>query len=117
MERAPGYLDELKTHRHLTKLLLWEEEFAAGRTTYRYSQFCHHLLQFERNKSGTMVINHIAGEKMFMDFAGDKLYYTDVHSGKLTPCEILLVTSGYSSCMEIPSHLTTEFRFHLTRYK
>jgi transposase len=101
VERAPGYLDELKTHRHLTKLLLWEEEFAANRTTYRYSQFCHHLLQFERNKSGTMVMNHIAGEKMFMDFAGDKLYYTDVHSGKLTPCEILLVTSGYSNCTRV----------------
>jgi transposase len=97
LEQAPRYVQELQTHRHLTKLLLWEEEFAAGRTAYRYSQFCHHLVQFEKNKSGTMIMHHVAGDKMFMDFAGDKLSYTDTHSGKLTPCEILLLTLGYSN--------------------
>lgn len=109
LEQAPRYLEELKTHRHLTKLLLWEEEFANGRTTYRYSQFCHHLLQFERNKSGTMIIKHVAGEKMFMDFAGDKLSYLDEHSGKLTPCDVLLLTLGYSNytrVIAIPSQST-----------
>ena len=100
-QQAATYIAELKTHRHLTKLLLWEEEFAAGRTTYRYSQFCHHLLQYERNKSGTMVMNHEPGEKMFMDFSGDKIEYMDPHSGKLTPCEILIVTSGYSNYTKV----------------
>lgn len=100
-QRAEGYILELKSHRHLTKLLLWEEEFASGRTTYRYSQFCHHLLQYERNKSGTMVMNHDPGEKMFMDFSGDKINYLDPHSGKLTPCEILIVTSGYSNYTKV----------------
>ena len=97
LEQAPRYLNDLKSQRHLTKLLLWEEEFAAGRTGYRYSQFCHHLLQFERNKSGSMVINHVPGDKMFMDFAGDKLSYTDENSGKLTPCDLLILTLGYSN--------------------
>lgn len=109
IEQAPKYLEELKTHRHLTKVMLWEEEFAAGRVTYRYSQFCHHLLEFERRKKGSMIIDHIPGEKMFMDFAGDKLAFTDPHSGKLTPCQILLLTLGYSNytrVVAIPSQST-----------
>jgi transposase len=109
LEQAPRYLEELKKHRHLTKLMLWEEEFAAGRTTYRYSQFCHHLLRFEQSRSGSMIIHHTPGEKMFMDFAGDKLSYTDPHSGKLTPCDVLLVTLGYSNytrVVAIPSQST-----------
>ena len=109
LEQAPGYLEELKKHRHLTKLMLWEEAFAAGRTTYHYSQFCHHLLRFEQSKSGSLIMHHVAGEKMFMDFAGDKLSYTDPHSGKLTPCDVLLVTLGYSNytrVVAIPSQST-----------
>lgn len=109
LEHAPRYLQELKSHRHLTKILLWEEEFNAGRTAYRYSQFCHHLLTFEKRKEGSMVIDHTPGEKMFIDFAGDKLAYTDPHSGKLTPCHILLLTLGYSNytkVVAIPSQST-----------
>jgi hypothetical protein len=34
---------------------------------------------------------------MYMDFAGDKLHLTDCHSGKLTPCEVLVLTLGYSN--------------------
>lgn len=101
LDQAPRYVNELKTHRHLTKLLLWEEEFAAGRTGYRYSQFCYHLLQYERNKSGSMIINHVPGEKMFMDFAGDKLSFRDAHSGKLTPCDLLILTLGFSNYTKI----------------
>jgi transposase len=100
-QNASSYIAELKQHRHLTKQLLWEEEFASGRTTYRYSQFCHHLLQYEKNKSGTMLMNHDPGEKMFMDFSGDKLEYVDPHSGKLTPCEILIITCGYSNYTKV----------------
>ena len=96
-EHAHNYLTELKTHKHLTRHLLWQEEYLAGRTRYKYSQFCEHLRTFEQQQSSSSVITHAPGEKMYMDFAGDKLYLTDCHSGKLTPCEVLVLTLGYSS--------------------
>lgn len=96
-EHAHNYLTELKTHKHLTRHLLWQEEYLAGRTRYKYSQFCEHLRTFEQQQSSSSVITHTPGEKMYMDFAGDKLYLTDCHSGKLTPCEVLVLTLGYSN--------------------
>jgi transposase len=100
-EHAPQYIDELKKHKHLTRYLLWQEEYLAGRTRYKYSQFCEHLRSYESRQNTASVITHIPGEKMYMDFAGDKLYLTDCHSGKLTPCEVLIVTLGYSSYTKV----------------
>jgi transposase len=97
LTRVEGYLEELAKHKHLTKALLWEEEFRSGGTGYRYSQFCYHLAQYSKGKQGSMVMTHVAGEKMYVDFAGDKLHITDIDTGKLTPCEVLITTLGYSN--------------------
>ncbi len=96
LERADYYLKELKRHKHLTKQLLWEEEFSQGRIAYRYSQFCYYLQQYEQSRATTMVLQYTPGDKLMVDFAGDKLYLTDPDSGKLTPCEILILTLAYS---------------------
>lgn len=96
-EQAAEYLLQLKSHKHLTKYLLWQEEHLAGRVGYKYSQFCEHLRAFERHQQTSSVITHQPGQKMYMDFAGDKLYLTDCHSGKLTPCDVLVLTMGYSN--------------------
>ena len=96
LERADYYLTELKQHKHLTKHLLWEEEFTQGRIQYRYSQFCYYLQQYEQSRESTMVLQFDPGDRLMVDFAGDKLYLTDPDSGKLTPCEILILTLAYS---------------------
>lgn len=97
LSRADYYASELAKHKHITRTVLWEEEFNAGHITYKYSRFCFHLQQYLKSKSPSMVIDHKAGDKLFIDYAGDKLHITDPDSGKLTPCEILLLTMGYSN--------------------
>jgi hypothetical protein len=37
-----------------------------------------------------MVMQHLPGDKMFVDFAGDKLHYMDKESGKIFPVEVCL---------------------------
>lgn len=96
LERAEYYLRELGQHKHLTKYQLWEEEFTAGRTGYRYSQFCYYLQRYAASRESTMVMHHEAGDKLLVDFAGDRLYVTDGCTGKLTPCEVLVMTLAYS---------------------
>jgi len=96
LERAPEYLNQLSTHKHLTRQVLWEEEHTNGHTAYRYSQFCYHLQQYEQSQKTRSVLQFSPGDKLQIDFAGDKLYYTDRDSGKLTPCEILVLTMAYS---------------------
>jgi len=73
-------------------VVLWEQERKNGSTAYSYSQFCEHLKRYMDSKELTMVMEHIPGDKLFIDFAGDRLMLTDPDSGKLTPCEGLLLT-------------------------
>ena len=55
---------------------LWKaflQEHPAG---YQYTQFCYHF-QAWRNNEVSMLIDHKAGDKMFVDYAGTKLAVTD----------------------------------------
>jgi transposase len=78
-------------------MILWEEDFQAGLIHMRYSRFCFHLRRYLKSKQPSMVMVHRPGEKMFVDFAGDKLYYIDADTGKRVAAEVLLVTLGYSN--------------------
>lgn len=118
LERADFYLKELKTHKHLTKQLLWEEEFAKGYTPYRYSQFCHYLQQYANSQQPAMVLQFNPGDKLLIDFAGDKLYLTDPDSGKLTPCDVLVLTMAYSHksvAVALPSQRIEDLIYGLSR--
>lgn len=94
---ADRYVMELAKHKHLTRYVLWEEEFNNKRTSYKYSQFCFYLQQYQRSKEVRMVQQYVPGEKWMVDFAGDRLMLTDPESGKLTPVEVLVMTLPYSS--------------------
>lgn len=63
----------------MTLQLLWEEYRAdyAGQHTYSYSQFCENYRQFTRNLKRSMRQIHRAGEKLFVDFAGQTLPLSD----------------------------------------
>lgn len=69
--------DWARVHRELdrkgmTLTLLWEEYVAAhpnGRT-WRYTQFCEHYKGFAKRLKRSMRQHRIAGEKLFVDFAG-----------------------------------------------
>lgn len=118
VQRADDYLDQLSKNKHLTKQVLWEEEFAAGRTSYRYSQFCHYLQQYAQYKKVSMVMQFEPGDKLEIDFAGDKLYVIQQDSGKLTPCEVLVVSMAHSRktiCVALPNQRSEQVIYGLNR--
>jgi transposase len=118
LERADYYLRELEQQKHLTKKLLWEEEYSTGRTGYRYSQFCYYLQRYAKSRSSSMVMVHEPGDKVLVDFAGDRLYLTDAVSGNLTPCEVLVMTLAYSHktiAIALPSQRTEDLLWGLGR--
>lgn len=84
-------------HPHVTKQLLWEEykrEYPQG---YQYSQFCYYLDLYDKSQKATLVMEHEAGDKLFVDFTGDKLHYVDRASGEIVSCEVFIATMGYSN--------------------
>ena len=83
----PDWENELK-NKHETKHLLWEEYRAQHRSGYGYSQFCYHLQQMLVARKPSAILTHIAGEKLFLDFAGDKLHYVKRETGEILSCKI-----------------------------
>lgn len=110
-EKLPLYAIELKK-RHVTRQLLWEEyrqEFADG---YGYTRFCHHLNEYIGKKDVTAIFSHRPGEKLMVDFAGDKMSYIDKESGEVIDCEVLITALPFSSYIyaeALPSQKQEDF--------
>src|SRR6202161_162038 len=65
-----GVHRELK-RKHVTLLILWNDYIAANPGGYSYSRFCELYRSFEKTLSVTMRQTHAAGERLFVDYAGD----------------------------------------------
>ena len=61
---------ELK-RKHVTLVIVWDEYIAANPGGYSYSRFCELYRGFESKLSPTMRQTHTAGERLFVDYAGD----------------------------------------------
>ena len=57
--------------KHVTLSIVWEEYIAREPDGYRYSRFCELYRGWEGRLSVTMRQSHAAGEKLFVDYAGD----------------------------------------------
>jgi transposase len=81
----------------VTLRLLWMEYLESYPQGYGYSQFC----QLYRNWSGkfkpTMRLNHKAGEKLFVDYAGQTISVIDPKTGEIQEAEIFVAVLGASS--------------------
>src|SRR6185437_12695725 len=76
----PDYADirhELQTNKHVTLQLLWEEYREKNPNGYRYSRFCDLYRKWLRKQEVVLRHEHRAGEKLFVDYAGDAI---PVHS-------------------------------------
>ncbi len=94
------FLSELKRV-GVTRQLLWKEYLQQEPDGYGYSQFCDRLnqLKIKSNNAVTMHLEHVAAERMQVDFAGKKLSYVDKDSGEVKQCPVLVCTlpfSGYT---------------------
>ncbi len=65
----------------VTLLLLWEEYVRVEpQTAYSYSQFTHYFRKYLKTVDVTMRQTHLAGEELFIDFAGKTIpYYDELH--------------------------------------
>jgi transposase len=100
----------------VTKQLLWEEYRSDYPGGYSHSQFCFHLSQQLVARKPSMVLQHHAGEKLFIDFAGKKLSYIDPDTGEVVPCQVFVAClpySDYSFAMAVRSQSIGDFLYAL----
>lgn len=126
----PSYKDERYDHfigkldyfqkelprKGVTKQLLWEEYRQSYPMGYSHSQFCFHLKQQLIARKPSMVLQHNAGEKLYIDFAGSRLSYVDPETGQIIYCQVFVAClpySDYSFCMAVRSQSVEDFIYAL----
>jgi transposase len=96
----------------VTRYLLWREYLSDHPFGYRYTQFCHHLNQQLIARQPSAVLTHAAGEKLFVDFAGDLLEYADRLTGEVIQVQVFVAClpySDYTFIMAVSSQTTEDF--------
>jgi len=96
LEKLFPYFEKELKKVGVTLQLLWEEYRQGHKEGYEYSQFCHHYYHWRKESKVSMHMEHKAGDKLFVDFAGQKLYITDRTTGKRKACEIFVSVLGCS---------------------
>ena len=87
---------ELK-HKGVTLFLLWQEYRAAHPDGYQYSWFCERYRAWRGKLDVVMRQDHRAGEKLFVDYAGQTVPVTDRATGEIRDAQIFVAVLGASN--------------------
>jgi transposase len=85
--KKPGVTLELLHHEYL-------EKHPDG---YRYTQFCERYREWLKRRGLTMRQEHLAGEKLFVDYAGKKPHIVDPKTGEVIDAELFVAVLGASN--------------------
>ncbi|MGJ1333322.1 IS21 family transposase [Sphingobacterium siyangense] len=94
-KRFPQMDKELK-RTGVTRKILWESYLKDHPDGLQYTQFCFYYNQWKARVNPVMHIDHKAGDKMYIDFAGKKLEMVDPQSGEIREMEVFVAILGAS---------------------
>jgi transposase len=83
--------------RGVTLELLWQEYKEAHPEGFQYSWFCQHYKRWSRKIDLVMRQEHRAGEKLFVDYAGQSVEVVDSTTGQVTNAQIFVAVLGASN--------------------
>jgi transposase len=78
-------------------MLLWQEHKEQYPQGYQYSQFCHLYRQWAKRVDPVMRQEHRAGEKLFVDYAGQTVPVYDLHTNQMREAQIFVAVLGASN--------------------
>ena len=88
---------ELK-HKGVTLSLLWQEYKAEHPDDgVQYSQFCEHYRRWRKRIDVVMRQTHLAGEKLFVDYAGQTVGVVARDTGELREAQVFVAVLGASN--------------------
>lgn len=89
-------MEQELTQNGVSRYLLWLEYKQQYPEGYQYVQFCYHYRQWKLASQVSLRIEHKAGDKLFVDFAGDSLYLTNPQTGELRAVAVFVAVLGCS---------------------
>ena len=89
---------ELKLNRSVTLFLLWQEyKVQHPALGYQYSRFCDLFRHWQGKVDVVMRQEHRAGERLFVDYAGQTVDIVDRQTGEIRTAQIFVAVQGASS--------------------
>jgi transposase len=89
---------ELRGHKHVSLQLLWMEyRDVYGHDGYGYSRYCELYSGWRKTIDVVMRQEHKAGEKTFIDFAGEGIDITDPKTGEVKMAQLFIAVLGASN--------------------
>ena len=92
-----AYVHAELRRRGVTLALLWQDYRGQHPDGYGYSRFCDLYGEWRRGVTATMRQTHAAGEKLFVDFAGDTVAVFDGLTGEARAAKIFVAVLGASN--------------------
>lgn len=86
----PSYCKRLR-HKGMSRRKLYKEYISEYPDGYSLASFDRFIQRYVSMSNPVMHLEHKAGDKLFIDFAGDKLSIVDVESGEIIPVEVFVV--------------------------
>jgi len=80
----------------VTLRLLWEEYKRDYQNGHQYSQYCFYYQKWKKTLKVYMRQNHIAGERLFVDYSGKKPCIVNRFTGEIVEVELFVMCWGYS---------------------
>lgn len=88
---------ELQSRKHVTLNLLWQEYKGQNPDGYQYSWYCQNYRDWAARLDVVMRHEHRAGEKMFVDYAGQTVPVIDQETGEIQKAQIFVAVLGASN--------------------
>lgn len=103
-----GVHRELKSRKGVTRRLLWLEWREAHPEGWGYSQFCWHYERWLGAQDVVMRLSYPGGERMFVDFSGDRAAWVDPDSGGERVAEVFVAVLGCSGKLYVQATASQE---------
>jgi transposase len=112
---------QLQTCKHLTLQLVWEEYRESQPDGYGYSRFCELYQLWHRKQDVVLRQDHLPGEKMFVDWAGDPIPIYDQTAGNVIPASLFVAALGASNytfaCATLSQDLDNWIHCHVRAFE
>jgi len=89
-------IDKQLRQKGITLQMMWEAYIKERPDGLRSSQFGYYYAHWKQQVNPVMHIEHKAGDKLYVDYAGEKLHLADIETGELLPVEVFVAILGCS---------------------
>lgn len=76
--------------------LTWQKYKLLHPDGYGHSQFCYYYQKYRSTKNAVMHFEHDYGDKLYLDYAGEKISYVVASTGEIIECEFFVAVMGGS---------------------